>query len=75
MSADGKRLLDEGRIIVQDQLYLPTLEGPKLYKRNGWYYISRRWVASALVTRWFCVRALSMGPMIGGMFLRRAVPR
>lgn len=39
MSADGKRLLDEGRIIVQDQLYLPTLEGPKLYKRNGWYYI------------------------------------
>ena len=39
MSADGKRLLDDGRIIVQDPVHLPTLEGPKLYKRNGWYYI------------------------------------
>jgi beta-xylosidase len=39
MSADGKHLLDEGRIIVQDPVHLPTLEGPKLYKRDGWYYI------------------------------------
>lgn len=39
MSADGKTLLDAGRIIVKDPVHLHTLEGPKLYKRNGWYYI------------------------------------
>jgi len=39
MSSDGKHLLDDGKIIVQDSVHLPTLEGPKLYKRNGWYYI------------------------------------
>lgn len=39
MSPDGKRVLDEGKIIVQDPKELPTLEGPKFYKRNGWYYI------------------------------------
>jgi beta-xylosidase len=39
MSADGQRVLDEGKIIVQDPENLPTLEGPKLYKRNGYYYI------------------------------------
>jgi beta-xylosidase len=39
MSPDGKSVLDDGRIIVQDPVHLPTLEGPKLYKRDGWYYI------------------------------------
>jgi beta-xylosidase len=39
MSADGKHVLDEGKIIVQDREHLPTLEGPKFYKRNGYYYI------------------------------------
>ena len=39
MSADGKRVLDEGKVIVQDPEHLPVLEGPKLYKRNGYYYI------------------------------------
>ncbi|HEV2578920.1 MAG TPA: glycoside hydrolase 43 family protein [Acidobacteriaceae bacterium] len=39
MTPDGKKLLDAGKIIVQDPVHLPTLEGPKLYKRNGWYYI------------------------------------
>jgi beta-xylosidase len=39
MSADGKRVLDEGKVIVQDHKFLPVLEGPKLYKRNGYYYI------------------------------------
>jgi beta-xylosidase len=39
MSADGKHVLDEGKIIVQDPVHLPTLEGPKFYKRNGYYYI------------------------------------
>ena len=39
MSADGLRVLDEGRTIVEDRVNLPVLEGPKLYKRHGWYYI------------------------------------
>ncbi|WP_288379707.1 glycoside hydrolase 43 family protein [uncultured Massilia sp.] len=42
MSPDGKRLLDsEGKVIV-DGNKLPgyrTLEGPKLYKHEGWYYV------------------------------------
>ena len=32
-------MLDEGETIVEDRVNLPVLEGPKLYKRNGWYYI------------------------------------
>ena len=36
MSADGRRLLDEGRVIYRGSV----AEGPKFYKRNGWYYIS-----------------------------------
>jgi beta-xylosidase len=39
MAPDGKRVLDEGKIVVADSVHLPTLEGPKLYKRNGYYYI------------------------------------
>jgi beta-xylosidase len=39
MSSDGKRVLDAGTVIVEDAKALPVLEGPKLYKRNGWYYI------------------------------------
>jgi beta-xylosidase len=39
MSADGKTALDAGKLIVQNHQALPTLEGPKLYKRHGFYYI------------------------------------
>jgi beta-xylosidase len=39
MSADGKHVLDKGKVIVDDPAHLPVLEGPKLYKRNGYYYI------------------------------------
>jgi beta-xylosidase len=39
MSADGTRVLDSGRVIIEDKQNLPVLEGPKLYKRHGWYYI------------------------------------
>lgn len=35
MSPDGTRLLDDGVEIYRG----PTAEGPKLFKRNGWYYI------------------------------------
>ena len=36
MSADGTRLLDDGVTIYTG----PTAEGPKLFKRHGYYYIS-----------------------------------
>ncbi len=39
MSTDGRHVLDAGKVIVEDKARLPILEGPKLYKRNGWYYI------------------------------------
>jgi beta-xylosidase len=39
MSPDGLHILDEGKVVVEDREHLPTLEGPKLYKRHGWYYI------------------------------------
>lgn len=39
MSRDGTKLLDEGKTIIDDHATLPTLEGPKLYKRDGYYYI------------------------------------
>jgi len=39
MSPDGLHVLDQGKVIVDDRIHLPTLEGPKLYKRDGYYYI------------------------------------
>ncbi len=36
MSTDGSQLLDEGVEIYRG----PVAEGPKLFKRHGWYYIS-----------------------------------
>jgi len=39
MSPDGTKLLDDGVIVYDGHGIDPTLEGPKLYKRNGYYYI------------------------------------
>ena len=50
LSADGLRLLDEGKTIIDGNQLPPArtsngsmawapIEGPKLYKRAGWYYI------------------------------------
>ncbi len=40
MSADGTKLLDDGVMVFDGHDKHPTLEGPKFYKRNGYYYIS-----------------------------------
>jgi beta-xylosidase len=40
MSRDGKQLLDNGKIIFHDLETQPTIEGPKLFKKDGYYYIS-----------------------------------
>lgn len=39
LSADGRTIIGDGHIIYDGTADLPTLEGPKLYWRNGWYYI------------------------------------
>jgi beta-xylosidase len=39
MSSDGTRVLDAGTVIMDNHQDLPGLEGPKFYKRNGFYYI------------------------------------
>lgn len=39
MSTDGTRLLDDGVMVFDGHDRDPTTEGPKFYKRNGYYYI------------------------------------
>ncbi|HVS29855.1 MAG TPA: glycoside hydrolase family 88 protein [Thermoanaerobaculia bacterium] len=39
MSPDGRRVLGEGVVVFDGRDGHPTIEGPKFYKRNGWYYI------------------------------------
>ncbi len=39
MAPDGMSLLDEGTMVYCDPAKHPTMEGPKMDKRDGWYYI------------------------------------
>jgi len=39
LSADCKEIIDEGKNVFCDSVKQNTMEGPKLYKRNGYYYI------------------------------------
>ena len=39
MSEDGTRILDDGQMVFDGRAHHPTIEGPKLHKRNGYYYI------------------------------------
>ena len=39
LSADGTRALDAGTLVYDGHGIDPTIEGPKLYKRNGYYYV------------------------------------
>ena len=39
LSSDGRRILGEGTAVFEGGTRHPTIEGPKLYKRDGWYYI------------------------------------
>ena len=39
LSADGMKVLDEGTLVFDGHAHHPTIEGPKFYKRDGWYYI------------------------------------
>lgn len=50
LSADGTRTLDEGTIVYDGHDLDPTIEGPKFYKRNGYYYIMAP--AGGVATGW-----------------------
>lgn len=39
MSSDGTEIYDDGVVVFVGHFTHPTMEGPKLYKRNGYYYI------------------------------------
>ncbi len=39
MSEDGTRLLDDGALVFDGHAKHPTVEGPKFYKKGGYYYI------------------------------------
>jgi beta-xylosidase len=39
MNSQGTKLLDDGKIVYDGSEKHPTIEGPKLYKKNGFYYI------------------------------------
>lgn len=39
LSQNGQQVLDEGVIVYDGHETDPTIEGPKVYKRNGYYYI------------------------------------
>lgn len=39
MSPDGRELLDDGTVIIDGNFHHPIVEGPKLYQRNGYFYI------------------------------------
>ncbi|MEP6677166.1 MAG: glycoside hydrolase 43 family protein [Ferruginibacter sp.] len=39
LNAEGTKVIDEGVLVFDGHDTDPTLEGPKFYKRNGWYYI------------------------------------
>lgn len=39
LNAEGTKALDEGVLVYDGHETDPTIEGPKLYKRNGHYYI------------------------------------
>jgi beta-xylosidase len=39
MNKDGTEILDDGVVVFDGHFNHPTIEGPKFYKRNGYYYI------------------------------------
>jgi beta-xylosidase len=39
MNASGTKIINEGKLIYDGHGIDPTVEGPKFYKRNGYYYV------------------------------------
>lgn len=62
ISADGRTALADDRLLYDGTVKHPTIEGPKAYKRDGWYYIFAP--AGGVATGWqVCLRSRSIyGP-------------
>jgi len=75
MSSDGTKILDDGITVFDGHAKHPTIEGPKLYKRNGYYYIFAP--AGGVKTGWqlFYVPKMCMDLMMIKLFLNRAAQR
>lgn len=39
LNKDGTKVIDDGKLVYDGHEKDPTIEGPKFYKRNGYYYI------------------------------------
>ena len=39
MSADGRQAIGDDKLLYDGVVKHPTIEGPKVHKRDGWYYI------------------------------------
>jgi beta-xylosidase len=39
MNPDGTKLIGNSVMLIDGHKNHPTIEGPKIYKRNGWYYV------------------------------------
>jgi beta-xylosidase len=39
LNQEGDKIIDEGKIVYDGHEVDPTIEGPKFYQRNGYYYI------------------------------------
>jgi len=39
LNREGTKVIDEGKLVYDGHEKDPTIEGPKFYKRNGYYYI------------------------------------
>ena len=68
MAPDGSKLFDDGAIIIDGHNQDPTLEGPKIYKRHGYYYVFAP--AGGVPTGW---EAVYRSRLIYGPYERRVV--
>ena len=71
MSADGTHAIGDDKLLFDGTREQPTIEGPKVYKRGGWYYIFAP--AGGVETGWQTVlrsRAL-LGPYEARVVLRQ----
>ncbi len=62
MTADGTRATGDDKLLFDGTKNHPTIEGPKVHKRDGWYYIFAP--AGGVATGWqVCLRSRSIdGP-------------
>jgi beta-xylosidase len=68
MNAEGTKTLDDGVIVYDGHELDPTIEGPKVYKRNGWYYLFAP--AGGVATGW---QTVLRSKNIYGPYERRVV--